>query len=533
MKTILHVSDADEWTGGCAQLLALAKGLKERGWASWIACRPGSALVPAAREAGLEVFPAALRQDYDLVSAWRLAGFVAKTGIEVVHSHHSRAHGVCLLAKLVLRLRGLAAPVLVVSRRVSFKTARNPFSLFKYRSVLNDAYAAVADAVKDVLVAGGIDAGRVVVVHSGVDTERFAPRPADQEARRSLGIPEGRLAVCKVANYSSWKGQSCFLEAAALLAREGRPLHFVLAGRDTDGPELRRETQRLGLEGRVTLAGFRRDMPEVLSGMAVSVNAALSGEGLSGVVRESLAMGIAAVASDVAGNREILGAQADKFLFPPGDAAALAGRIAWVLDHGDEARRAVESLRERVRRDFSIGAMIEKTERLYLSLLDGRLAPEPAGTGRMGAWARAARTSLVAVLHPLAWAVCVSIGVRALAGIPAGGKAAFLAALAGLLPLSCGAGASALLRLGFRGTLGGLLVVPVLALALTLAIEPRPFMHITTADGMRMVYFPDPSWRALALLWTAVCASCGAAGWLLGQAWRGWPRTALTRPPAP
>ncbi|MBI4676628.1 MAG: glycosyltransferase [Elusimicrobia bacterium] len=522
---VLHVSDADDWTGGCGQMMALARGLQGRGWTTWIACRPESSLAKAASEAGIAVFRAGLRQDYDLFSAWRLSGFLAREGFDVVHAHHSRSHGVCLLAVGILHLRGLRRPVLVVSRRVSFEPSRNPFSLIKYRSALNDAFVAVASAVRDILVGNGVAAERVVVIHSGVDAGRFSPRPPDPEVRRALCVPEGCAVVGKVANYSAWKGQSCFLEAAARLSREGRKVHFVLVGRDTDCSELRRETARLGIEGRVTLAGFRDDMPAVLSTLDVSVNAAVGGEGLSGAVRESLAMGVPAVASDVAGNREILGSETGRFLFPAGDAAALADRVRWVLDHRDEAAAAVKVLAERVRRDFSVETMLDRTEGLYRALAVGRGPPAEASSAQGIGLGGLIKTLIVAFVHACALLALMLAGIQLLRTDPGERLGLYGAAAMILVPQVLGMASSRWLALPLWAALSGVMAAPLVMLVVAVSAEPRLFMETVSMDGgLQPIYFPDPSWRGAALLWAAVAGAAGAAGWVLGLLWRRWPR---------
>jgi glycosyltransferase involved in cell wall biosynthesis len=367
MPKILHVSESNEWSGGAAQLLALAQGLAARGWDIVIGCRPGSGLLEHARQRGLETFTVALKEDYDLVSAYRLARFARARGIDVIHAHHNRSHAVCLLAKALLAATG-RAPALVVSRRVSFAPGRNPFSRWKYRSRLIDRIVAVADAVKTVLVEAGVPARRVAVIRSGTDTARFSPRRGDAALKRSLGLPLDRPIVAKIANASPWKGQTIMLEAAKKLVDGGSPAHFLLAGRDTTADWVREKIAALGLQERVTLLGFRSDIPEVLSCVDVSVNAAVQGEGLSGALRESLTMGVPVVASDVAGNRELLAGGSGGWLFAKGDAAALAERLGWVLAHPDEAKAAVRAWQE-LASGFTLEAMVERTDALYRELL--------------------------------------------------------------------------------------------------------------------------------------------------------------------
>ncbi|MDE2237142.1 MAG: glycosyltransferase, partial [Elusimicrobia bacterium] len=344
---VLFVSEADGWTGGTAQLLALAGGLRRRGWEVLLACRPDSGLSRHAGRADLETIPLAMREDYDLFSALALARLIERRGVALVHAHHNRAHAVCLLAKAWLRLRGRKGPVLLVSRRVSFRPGRDPFSRWKYRSRLIDRFVAVAEAVKQVLVEAGVPAGRVRVIRSGVDLSRFSPRRADDSEKRALGLPVGVPLIGKIANASPWKGQDVLLKAASLLVSRGCPAHFVLAGRDTDGPWVAAQTARLGLEGRVARLGLRDDVPKLLACLDLSVNAAVRGEGLSGALRESLAMGVPVVASDVAGNRELLQDGLGGWLFEAGKAEALAERIEWALAHPEEARAAADAWRSR------------------------------------------------------------------------------------------------------------------------------------------------------------------------------------------
>jgi glycosyltransferase involved in cell wall biosynthesis len=374
---VLHVSEANEWTGGTAQLLLLAEGLKAKGWDVAVGCRPGSGLSQHAAARGLPTFLCGLREDYDLLSALELARHVREKGIDVVHAHHNRSHAVCLLAQAILALQGRRA-VLVVSRRVSFAPGKNPFSLWKYRSALIDRIVAVADAVKDVLVAAGVPAERVAVIRSGTDVSRFVPRRATDEQKRALGLPVGAPLVGKIANASPWKGQSSLLEAAKRLADRGSPARFVLAGRDTDGPWVRELVERHGLRDRVTLLGFRTDVPDILSALDVSVNAAVKGEGLSGALRESLLMGVPVVASDIAGNRELLREGSGGWLYPSGDAAALADRLEWVLAHRAEAAAAVKAWQQRAQGEFTLDQTVARTDALYRELLGqrgGRTAP--------------------------------------------------------------------------------------------------------------------------------------------------------------
>jgi glycosyltransferase involved in cell wall biosynthesis len=362
---VLHVTESRSWSGGTVQLWNLCRTLMARGQAASLFCPPEAELLRHAAGTPVDLTVCPLREDYDLVAARRLAETVRRFRPDVVHAHHPRAHAIALLAGLFVSI-----PRLVVSRRVSFKLKKwNPFSQLKYRSSRIRTYIAVSEDIRRVLIAGGVPAEKVVVIHSGVDTAKFTPRPPAEALRAALRIPAGAPVVGNLTHYSWWKGQAVFLEAARASVAAGSPAHFLLVGKDTDGEDARRRVADLGLGDRVTLAGFRTDMPEILSILAVSVVSSLAGEGFSGVLRESMCMGVPVVATDVGGNGELVRDGKTGLLVPPGDAAALSAAIRRQLSDRSASQSMAEAAQREVRENYSLESMVDKTLALYERLL--------------------------------------------------------------------------------------------------------------------------------------------------------------------
>ena len=63
--------------------------------------------------------------------------------------------------------------------------------------------------------------------------------------------------------------------------------------------------------------------------------------------------------------RELMADGETGFLVPPGNPDALAAKIEYLLDNPDHARRMGEAGEARLRREFSITTMVEKTVHLY------------------------------------------------------------------------------------------------------------------------------------------------------------------------
>jgi glycosyltransferase involved in cell wall biosynthesis len=373
---VLHVTESRSWSGGTVQLWNLCMALGRRGHEAGLFCPPNAELLKHTPGSGVRVWTRGMRQDYDLPAAWTLAKAVREFKPDVVHAHHPRAHALSLLA-------GLFAPMprLVVSRRVSFRFKPwNVFSHLKYRSGRISAYTAVSSDIGKGLVEQGVRADKVHVIHSGVDVKKFSPRPPSAEVRAALKLPAGVPVVGNLNHFSWWKGQTVFLEAAKVLSETpGAPkAHFLLAGKDTDGPEAREKVRSLGLEDRVTLAGFRTDMPEVISVLSLTVLSSLAGEGFSGVLREAMSMGVPVAATDVGGNRELVEDGVTGLLVPAGDAKVLAAAMGRALSAPDQARAWSAEAQRRVRSSYSIEAMVDKTIALYESLLPGAGRSRPS-----------------------------------------------------------------------------------------------------------------------------------------------------------
>lgn len=364
--SILHVSESFGWSGGAAQALALADRLSKLGHVNEIACPEGGDLWKKAGAAGLKLFPFRPRKDYDLPCAVRLAGLLNKRKPDILHAHHPKAHAMCLMAKALSAHK----PTLVVTRRVSHPLIKTVFARMKYQSPLIDGYIAVAEAIRRMLVDYGVSPKKVRTIYSGTDVSRFRPGPPSEKTLKELAPPAGVPVIGLIGNFSRDKGQHVFVEAAARLLREGQDLILLFAGRNTDSAEMKEllAAHKIPPE-KARLLGLRHDVPDLLSVMTLSVNAAIKGEALSGSIRESMAMGVPVVASDISGNGEIVLDGRTGLLFPPGDAATLRARLKYALSDPamikEMATRGIRAVKE----NFTVDAMAKKTFLYYDELL--------------------------------------------------------------------------------------------------------------------------------------------------------------------
>jgi len=159
-------------------------------------------------------------------------------------------------------------------------------------------------------------------------------------------VPGDALVVGTIGRLNEQKGHRYLLEAApALLASRPRA-RLVIVGDGDLMASLKTQAAALRVADRVTFAGHRTDVPDLLGALDVfCISSTYEGTPLA--LFEAMAAGKAIVSTAVDGCREVLEDGVTGLLVPPRDSAALAAALGRVLDDallrrslGEEARRA-------------------------------------------------------------------------------------------------------------------------------------------------------------------------------------------------
>ncbi len=363
---IVHALEKNRLTtGSVVQMLEAARGLAGRGHRVTVVSRPGGDLEAACDAAGLRFLPLPIRSEFDLGSAlaWRRS---MKTGIpDIVHVHKGRPHSLALAAAMGLGPR----PVLVVNRGVSFPL--DFFNKWKYRHPRIGAVVCVAEAIRRIVIdSGGLPPEKVHTIHAGTDTRRFDPLRVDTtRVRRELGLGDDELLVAQVS-VRDWKGWRELMEAFVRVADAHPRARLLLVGCE---PEAEREkvaaaARGLGIAGRLLTLPYRSDMPEVLGACDIVADASWAGTGITGTIREAMAMERAVVATDCAGNRELVLDGEVGLLVPQKDVPALASALDRLLGDPGLRERMGKAGRRRVLEGFSTEVRLDRLEELYRRL---------------------------------------------------------------------------------------------------------------------------------------------------------------------
>jgi glycosyltransferase involved in cell wall biosynthesis len=193
---------------------------------------------------------------------------------------------------------------------------------------------------------------------------RLYEGPLEHDLRAELGLPAGAKVFLYVGRIAKEKNLSFLLSAFAAAVRKRNDLYLVMVGGGPFFRALVEERDRLGLSGRVILAGYVRGkrLIDYYRGADVFVFASKT-ETLGLVVIEAMAAGLPVVCLGEMGVTEVV-EDGVSGIFAPEDPVGFAEAMLEVL----EDRRLRERIREgalRRARELSTEAAAERTLEVY------------------------------------------------------------------------------------------------------------------------------------------------------------------------
>ena len=338
--------------------VALCRGLSECDHDVWLLVKHSHALIEIACAEGVDAISMRFAGKLNLLAVGRLARWFRSNDVDIVATQLSTAS---LWGTLAARLIGV--PSVATVHALNSKTCY----------VYADRIIAVSHAVKTHLIAQGIAAEKIRVVHNGIDLRPFEP-PADKNvAKGAIGLPADALIVGVVAHLTAKKGHRWFLDAVAPLLKNPA-LHILFLGDGDERAALQQQTRDLGIEARVTFAGFHADVVPFLGAMDILVLPPIAKEGFGRALVEAGAMGVPVIGTAIGGIGEVIESGETGFIVAPGDADALQIALDTLLDDADLRARMGAKGRQRALQEFGAQRMIVQTEAVYRELLAERTA---------------------------------------------------------------------------------------------------------------------------------------------------------------
>jgi glycosyltransferase involved in cell wall biosynthesis len=364
--TAIAIPGLDRIGGAERQAMLLAKGLCRRGWRVSVVALSGSggAAATELRDAGIAFVSLEMRKGLADPRGWvRLNRWLWSERPDVLHAHLPHA-------AWLARWSRLAAPIPVVMDTLHSSNTGDLGRRLGYRCSrwLTDHVTAVSRATSAThLMAGMVGRNQLSLVANGIAVDAWKPGATTREAaRRELGIANSFLWLA-AGRLEAVKDYSTLLEAMAGMPQEA---DLLVLGSGPMGNELRQLAERLGVALHVRFLGFD---PKVVRWMNAADGFVLASryEGLPMVLLEAGACGLPAVATDVAGTREVIVHDRTGLLARPHDACSLGATMTKLMRMPAEERRAMgDRARRRVIEQFNMETVLDQWEELYTYLLE-------------------------------------------------------------------------------------------------------------------------------------------------------------------
>ncbi|HWE39403.1 MAG TPA: glycosyltransferase [Isosphaeraceae bacterium] len=273
------------------------------------------------------------------------------------------------------------------------------------RLAIEDRVVAEADGIvaecpqdqDDLVHLYGADRGRITVIPCGFDPSEFWPIDKPR-ARAALGIGPGGPVLLQLGRMVPRKGVDNVIRGLARLRRDrGIAARLLVVGGESEVPDpaitpeigrLRSIAQSEGVADAVTFVGSRgRDVLRYYYAAADVFITTPWYEPFGITPVEAMACGTPVVGADVGGIKATVVDGKTGFLVPPNDPAALAGRLALLLNDPGLLRAFARRAVRRANEHYTWGRVAEAVDGLYSWVLAagstqrnrGRLAHVGAG----------------------------------------------------------------------------------------------------------------------------------------------------------
>ena len=198
------------------------------------------------------------------------------------------------------------------------------------------------------------DASKIVVIHRGVDLEKFAP----ETMPTPLGLKAGKKIVMLPGRVSRWKGQDIFIEAM-----QGIDAYGVIVG-DVESADYMRQLEQKMTDNIITLPGTS-EIAAVMANANVVVSASTKPEAFGRIAIEAQSLGKPVVATNIGGSLETVIEGKTGYLVPPKDAKAMHEAIKKILESEQDWK--IECIKNASQ--FTRQNMCTKTLAVYTTLL--------------------------------------------------------------------------------------------------------------------------------------------------------------------
>ncbi len=304
------------------------------------------------------------------LAAWRLAQFLKKENVDIMHTHLFYSGLIGVLTKRLNR-RTQVAVMRHHTSVVRMLGSRFHVAADKWMAEKADHIVTVSEAARRYMIeVDGIRRDDIDVVYIGFDFEKLSPNAEDRDRiRAEFDFKDDDFVIGYIANFANGKGHTQLIQAFADISSEIPNAKLFFAGRGKLDDV--REAASKFPPGQIVFAGWRNDVSACLNAMDIFVQPSLS-EAFSQVLIEAMGAGLPVIATDVGGASEVIDSGTNGILIKPDDVAAIKRESVRLYQDQSFRRMIASAGMIDVRTRFTAVKMVDTQFALYKSWLGNR-----------------------------------------------------------------------------------------------------------------------------------------------------------------
>jgi glycosyltransferase involved in cell wall biosynthesis len=372
---VLHVVGESRFGGAATIILGLGEVAQAQGWQVDI-LTTDPLFQRAVRQRGMglvdmDVIRRQIRPLWDVRGLVRLTDFLRSQRYDIVHTHTSKGGFVGRLAARLARV-----PVIVHTiHGFAFHEATPVSSRLVYTALERiasrwcDRIVSVSEFHRNWAIELGMcSPHRIVAIPNGIAELARNKLTGREELRRELGARSDDLLVLSMARLAKDKGLNYLVQAAAILACAAHRVRIVIAGDGLERERLQQLATNLNVTDRVTFAGFREDVGDLLAACDMVALPSLR-EGLSIALLEAMAAGKPIIASSIGSQKEVASRAEMALLVRPADVLSLSEAILRLAADPALRARLGRNARAVYETYYTEDRMLDSYRQLYYELL--------------------------------------------------------------------------------------------------------------------------------------------------------------------
>lgn len=366
LKVMLLVPTLDQ-SGAEKQLTLLACRLpRDEFEVHVVALTRGGPFAEELAKHGVRLTVIGKKWKFDPIALWRLRKLIELEQPDILHTWLFAANA---SGRLAVGRRMRQRPKIIVSERC-VDVWKSGWQLWLDQKLIGrtDRLVGNSHAVAEFYRSIGYPADVVRVIHNGIALPE-SPTASRESLLAELEIPVGSPVIGFIGRMARQKRGADVIFAMALLVILRPDAHLVMIGEGPERDQLMKFARDIGIDHLTRFTGHRADAAKFLPVMDVFWLAS-DFEGLSNSLMEAMAAGVPCVASDIPPNRELVVDGETGFLVRVGDRVGFQQFTDRLLADAELARRLGDAGRERMRREFSIAAMVDAHARLYREVMN-------------------------------------------------------------------------------------------------------------------------------------------------------------------